>query len=255
MWLAFMSFMIGISIIIVAIAKNNKTKNSHSDANETIYVSMERVREVYDEQQHVYRTEVVTDTSNGRRIDGHPLRTREDWDRWSKYDHQAMDCADFIRKCEKELKSSYCADPERTLQLVKDNYSRYESLCTQYGMWNNLIHDHANYIPTADQRQRSAAFIEDIAALVPTAIEKRDKIDEAAAIAIRYLDTFKGKIAYRSDMTRYLSSELEITPSEAGKILRVLYNQNILRESKNEQGRIIVRKVRKKKETTPEMTN
>ena len=253
MWIPILCFLLAAIIIIVDVVKKSATKND-SSTDDSISVSMVPVRKVYDEQQRLYRTEVISDTSNGRMIDGHPLRTREDWERWSKYDHQAMDCADVIRKCEKELKSSYCADPEKALQLVKANYSQFEHLCTQYGMWNYLINDHAHYIPTAEQRQRSKEFIDGIASLVPMAIEKRDLADKAAQIALSYLETLKGKVAYRTDVVRQLSSEMELTPSDAGKLLRILNNQNILRESKNEQGRIIVRKARKRKEENPVST-
>lgn len=248
MWIAIVCIGIALVILIFRAARKRETKPDESVSDGQFTVSMVRVRKVYDEQQRLYRTEVVSDTSNGRMIDGHPLRTREDWDRWSKYDHQAMDCANVIRKCEKELKSSYCADPEKALQLAKDNYAQFERLCTQYGMWNYLIDDHAHYIPTAEQKQKSKVFIEGIAALVPTAIEKRRIVDEAAQVALSFLDSIKGKTGYRSDLTRHLSSQMEITPSEAEKLLRVLCNQNILRKSKNEQDRIVVRKARKRKD-------
>ncbi len=236
----------GICILCIIWAVIRAKRMKVQDGKPTFSVSMTPVRTVYDEQQRVYRQEVISDTSNGRMIDGHPLRTREDWDRWSKYDHEARDCADIIRKCERELESKYCQDPEASLRRAKDAYARYERLCTTYGMWNNLIQDHAYYVPTAEQKQRSKQFLDRLTALVPAAIEQKQLVDKSREIALAYLESLPGKTAYRTDMTRQLSSEMEITPSEAGKLLRILYNLDVLREAKNDQGRIIVRKARKK---------
>ena len=159
-----------------------------------------------------------------------------------------MDCADIVRRCEKELQSRYCADPEGMLNRAKEAYSRYERLCTQYGMWNHLIDDHAHYIPTADQRRRSEELLGRIASLVPEAQERRKLVEAARDTAVAYLDTCPGKTAYKTDMTRELSDKLEVNPAEAGKLIRTLYNIDVLRESKNEAGRIIVRKARKRKQ-------
>ncbi len=239
--------LLGICVlIIIGIIIKNRQSKSQNSSNASFSVSISPVRTVYDEQQRVYRQEVISDTSNGRLIDGHPLRTREDWDRWSKYDHEARDCADTFRKCERELESKYCQDPAATLQRAKSAYARYENLCTTYGMWNNLIQDHAHYIPTSEQKQRSKELIDRISALVPAAQAQKELIDKSKDVALSYLETLPEKTAYKTDMTRHLSSEMEITPSEAGKILRILYNLDILRESKNDQGRIIVRKARKR---------
>ena len=207
-------------------------------------ISFQAVRTVYDEQQRLYRQEVITDRSNGRRIDGHPLRTREDWERWSVYDHQARDASEIVNKCIKELSSSFCSDPLETFRLAERNYRIYEDLCSRYGMWNGLIKDHAVYVPTYEQRQRSEQFINEIRSLIKDAEQRKAFSIEAEGIALQYIQSKPHKTAYRTDVTRKIGSAMEITPSEATKAIRVLCNRGVLRESKNEAGRLILRKAR-----------
>ncbi len=240
-WFIILLFAIAALLIIIGIVRAARRREQGN-----ITVTIQPVRTVYDEQQRLYRQEVISDTSNGRLIDGHPLRTREDWERWSKYDHEARDCADTFQKCRKELESKYCADPQKTLQQAQDAYSRYESLCTTYGMWNYLIQDHAHYIPTPEQKQRSQSLLNEVVALLPQAEKQKAYVESGIDIAQRLLEAQPGKIAFKADLARHLSSEMEITPSEAGKLLRILYNLDVLRESKNENGRIVVRMAKRK---------
>ena len=58
----------------------------------------------------------------------------------------------------------------------------------------------------------------------------------------------KNKTVYRADAVRKISSDMEITPSEASKAIRLLCNRDVIRESKNDAGRIILRKARKRTE-------
>lgn len=67
---------------------------------------------------------MIDDTSNGRKIDGHPLRTQDDWARWSEYDHQALDCQKVIMDCQKALHLTYCKNPDAMLAKVKETYER-----------------------------------------------------------------------------------------------------------------------------------
>lgn len=235
---------------IVASRSNSSSKNVERKKDGVYFsVSVTPTRTVYDEQKRLYREEVISDTSNGRMIDGHPLRTQEDWSRWSVYEHKATAIYSSIRKYEKELAGPFCSNPEEIEKLVRVNYSDYERLCSNYGMWNNFIDDRAVYIPTNDQRIRSERFLESISALVPSAIKKRDQSLLAEKIVLDHLQTCYGKVDFRVDVVRLLSDKLDCNSSDAGKMLRLLYKRNVLRETKNKAGRIIVKKARSSSKT------
>ena len=207
------------------------------------FVSMKPMRTVYDEQQRTYRTEVISDTSNGRKIDGHSLRTREDWERWSIYDHKARDYANEFNQCQKELQSSYCNDPDEVMRKARIAYARFESLCTTYGIWNFLIHDHAIYIPTAEQKRKSQVLLQSVEDMVIPAKEQKAKVDQAKDIAFDFIDLYQEK-AYRTDLVRKISSEMEVIPADASKLIKTLCNIDMLREEKNDKGRIYVRRAK-----------
>ena len=209
-------------------------------------VTMNPIKTVYNEQMHRYE-EKPFDTSNGRVIDGHPLRTQEDWARWSVYEKKARDVSNRIMDCEKALRSPFCENPQEVADQAQSLYKEFESLCSTYGMWNWLINDYEVYIPTARQRCDSFDFLRSITSLVPDAIEKRDLSFRAEQVVNEYLQSCPRHTGYRADIVRLLSSEMDCTPSDSAKMLRVLYKRNLFIESKKQQGRIVVRKRIEKK--------
>ena len=234
------ALMIGISLYC---SKHRSRKMQ--DPHISFTVSVGPVKTVYDDQTGQNKEIMIADTSNGRKIDGHPLRTPDDWARWSEYDDQARECQKVINNCQKALQSTYCKDPDAMLAKVKETYAEYERLCLTYGMWNLIIGDRETYIPTEDQRKKSQCFLENVENMVPPAKEQKTRVDQAKKIAYAFVDQYQEK-AYRTDLARKLSSEMEINSAEANKVIRILCNINALREEKNEKGRIYVRRARKK---------
>lgn len=202
----------------------------------------------------------VVQESDGRMIDGHFLRTEDDWKRWWVLYGYAGAIEQTMHEIERNFSNLDAKPIDELFEDWKRRYQEYRSICIRIGMWNREIEDREPFVPTQRQISAESALFRRMEAKKSKAQTIRDEAENqrrekenAANQILTYLSTCPDRCALRTEVIRLLAGNQKPTNVEQS-LYRELIKDKILTEKKNENGRYVVKKARKrtvKKEQLP----
>lgn len=233
----FVLFVVGLSLIDSESAEKREPRNAdngaHGKISRGVTLSMQVIR--------------AEGEDDGRRLNGKPLQTQDDWDRWWVLKGKGDG---YLRRMD-EIEESF-ADPNQKAgsELLNEWHSRYDayaSLCKQCGMWNVKIEDHTPYIPTDTQLHRERMLFRRIDKLYQDGISERECYEKYQKAILEYLLTMPGHKVLRKKLFQHFRQD----DAEKNKQFRRVFNQlvrnHVLSDRKNKDGNYYVRKAPKRK--------
>lgn len=199
-----------------------------------------------------------------RYINGKPLSTNEDLERWWVLKGFSDAIQAHLYQLEQELITGKFTDSKSHLTEWHEYYAKYRHLCIQHGIWNAMLEETERFIPTKIQLQKEEALYQRIERDVITGEteikrveEDRRSYEDKCAEILDYIGSQYGHVAVRHQMITALSKGDASRKSELLKVCKRMVWENILTESTNSDGKYVVRKKRKSRqsvtvETQPE---
>ena len=189
--------------------------------------------------------------SDGRTLNGRPLQSKEDWDRWWILKGFSDGYLRRLSEIEQAFSDPLQPDPSALLSEWQRRYDAYKSLCKQHGMWNFLLDDHVPYIPTQAQLRLEEILYKKTEQLFREGLAERELYLQYQDQILSYLLTFPGHKAPRKKLFQHFQQEDAEANKQFRKIYKKLIANKVLLEKKNENAAYYVRKApaRKPKET------
>lgn len=188
---------------------------------------------------------------DGRRINGHPLRTNEDWDRWWVKKGFSDGIFRHLAELERDIVSISSDHASASLTEWHHYYEKYRNVCLECGIWNLLIGDRQPFIASADQLSSEESIIHNLSLRYNAAEEAREaqRQEELSEQVYRdaILDFIKkqpGHIAKRYYLLQDVSFQNEIPIEQLRVIYKKMLKSGDLVEKKEDR-HYIVKKARK----------
>lgn len=194
---------------------------------------------------------------------GMPLRTREDEQHWWVLKGKGDGYVARLFDLEKRIESETETDPDSCFAEWKERYQKYRDLCVSTHMWNELIGDHAPFLPTQQQRLEEERLLQKIQTKLKDSNKKRElyKEQEKERLILQkeildYLLKQPYHKSLRHLLIRNLSEGDEVRKKAVSAEYRRMIRQRILIEKQGEDGKYTVKKApaNRTKDTTHEFS-
>lgn len=190
-----------------------------------------------------------SESSEGRCLDGRPLRTKDDWEQWWVWKGFADGLSAHLDELERKMLDDENTDSAATLEEWHRQYEKIRRIYIRHGMWNTHINSQAPFEPTAAQLRKEQALFAAMEKKQQAAVEKQQAAAEMRTIYEKYSESFfayinqqPNHVALRASMIRAIAEEYETDSKFVWKMYRKMRNDNRIKEEQNEAGRWEVRK-------------
>lgn len=199
---------------------------------------------------------VITEDSadDGRRLNGRPLKTQDDWDRWWVQKGKGDGYLRRMSEIEAALANPGQLNASELQNEWRSRYDAYASLCKQCGMWNVKLEDRTPYIPTEAQLQREKQLFRRIDKLYHEGMLEREYYDKYQEEILTYLLTMPGHKVLRKELFRHFKQEDAEKNEQFKRVFNKLVENHVLSDRKNKDGNYYVRKAPKRKVAENEVT-
>ena len=195
---------------------------------------------------------------DGKRIFGHPPKTKDEWDRWWVNKGLAEGYYRHLEELEKRIDSVKEDTPASVLTEWFDYYQKYRDHCYEFGIWNQIVNDRKAFIASPSQREAECRAKEQIRRRYETAEIQRvaRRTQEETEVIFQnamldYIARQPGHTVQRSHMLKVVSKQQNIPRDALLKIYGKMVTKHILSEKKVD-GRYFVKKARKRAEKKEE---
>ena len=185
-----------------------------------------------------------------RFIDGHPIKTPEDWDKWCVVKNHSRDIEAHLVTLKHEMEKKHKANNIRSLYTEwLDYYEKYRSWCAQYLLWNCILEEKEPFVPTSLQVAKEKHMLDKMEKFCKKCED--DQLDYHADIAEKIkhgehitaaLLKFPYHRGYRHIVINELSKGDKQLKEQYMKAYRYLRSQGIIIEKKDETGHFLFRK-------------
>jgi hypothetical protein len=110
---------------------------------------------------HTNNWRAISETES-RCIYGMPLVTNDDWIRWWVLKGFSDALVTHLNELGQEIKSKTCDTPLYKKHEWERLYQKYRMLCINHGIWNQLIGEETQFVPTDQQIDKEKGLYEKI---------------------------------------------------------------------------------------------
>jgi hypothetical protein len=188
---------------------------------------------------------------DGRRINGKPLSTHEDWARWWVLKGFSDEIFSHLCSLLDDITKGKCKSIPDARDEWKAYYSRYRALCIRYGIWNLAIEDRLPFMPTSRQLDYEKAVYSRLDHAVQNGNRVHERLkeeqrdyDDRSKKVLEYIDMQYKHSAVRHVMLSSLSADNLSEKSAYLKTCQRLVREEVLSESHNDANKIVLRKKR-----------
>lgn len=244
-----------IAIVFVCVISNHIHKSSSGQSSGSYSNS--------DETMH-YVKKAPGDTGfdsigysgNVRYIDGVPIKTTADFDRWRVINGHAMSMCDHLRSLQYQFTSKTDTHSTEHYEEWKQYYQKYRELIVRHRLWNMCIGEHEPFIQSEAQLAEEKRFLSDLDKQYNEAlIDQESYIDELyhknllEQEIIKYLQSCPRKNANKTEMIKKLAGGDSDKRKALQRAYTSLLRKNIIGEKKDDNGQIIARFIVRRKKT------
>lgn len=194
-----------------------------------------------------------------RCIDGHPIKTPDDWDKWCVVKNHSLAIEGHLNSIKSEMEKKRKTHNIRELYSEwLEYYEKYRTWCIRYSLWNCILEEKEPFVPTSRQIDKEKRMLADMEAFCVKCEE--DQLDYHADIAEKEMYgekilAYLLKLPYHRGYRHVAIKELSTGDPELKKIVwsayRYLLSKGTIIEKKDEAGHYLFRKapVRKSKDS------
>jgi hypothetical protein len=204
----------------------------------------------------------ITYTGGTRCVDGKPIKTGRDWNRWAIVKGTSTHMEFYIRNLEVKMNDPRVDNAQDVYKEWKARYKEYREYCMRHKLWNFLIDDRTSFIPTEKQLIAEKQYLHRIERQFSASHSKREsyqeeqnQLDAIKASILNYIKSQPGKRAVRHIMFKQLAENSDLSDSLIRRAYRALLKDGTIGEKKNENNRIITRIIHRRKEKLTEQSS
>ena len=251
---------IAFALIIHGILAGIGNSHGYSNLNQTDYVDDDGtpMHRVYTDPDSTNRSGIAY-SGDLRYIDGVPLRSTADFDRWRVINGHALSIRNHIQDLERQFTDGKDLEAQKHFEEWKQYYQKYRQLIVRHRLYNTYIGQHEPFIETSLQLSQEKQYLADVERRYHAAdIEREIYIDELyqkniiEQEIIDFLQNCLYKKSQKSDMMKTLAKG----DSEHRKALQRAYTsllrREIIGEKKDDSGRLITRYIIRRRKNDDE---
>lgn len=172
---------------------------------------------------------------DGRRIDGHPVRTRQEWNRWWACKHNADHMYARLTVLEREMVGESIPEADAAFAEWQDLLPLYNQYCKRFGIWNSIVSDSVPYTVSAAQVSAVNAYMARVRRKYEEAAARRQVVkdfdDRVTPMIFDYLSSQPRHIAFRHEMIKAIrSADDTILREDLEKLIRRMVRDRVLLE-------------------------
>lgn len=197
-------------------------------------------------------TDSYADNTDGRKLFGRPLLTSDDWDQWWVLKGFSDAINYYLIELWKSIAAGTCDDMEATAKLWQEKYQHYRTLCMQHGMWNLQLGDQKPFIPTKEQQELERLLYQRLQLCLTEGAELKIARENETALynkrcaqILDYINLQPKKVAMRHQIITAIVGSDQDMRSIYAKVCRRMVKEGVLSESKDDSGKIILKKKRR----------
>ena len=192
-----------------------------------------------------------------RYIDGVPIRTIADFDRWQVINGHALSIRNHLQQLENQFTDRKDLQAKQHYEEWKEYYQKYRQLIVRHKLYNTVIGQHKPFTESAYQLAAEKRFMDELERKYKTADEDREiYIDELyqknliEQEIVQYLQGCSRKKCFKTDMIKALAKGNAERRKALQRAYTSLLRKQIIGEKKEDTGRLVTRFIirRKKQE-------
>ena len=245
--------MVGIIIIVISIAILiysffEEKKKKEQSANSRTYTHHSDI----DEETHTVKGRPgqynVTYTSTTRYLNGKPIKTTDEFNKWKVINNHAIDLRNHLIMLQNHFTSGNDLQAKQHYQEWKECYQKYRAIVVQHPLWNTYIESHELFTETPAQLAKEKAFL--------AKVEKKYKeaeLDREIYISeqydkhlleqemLNYLQNCPRKKCRKEEMIKALSAGDKDRRKALQRVYQSMKLRDIIGDKRDENGNLITR--------------